>query len=150
LRPDTGWRSYAGGVARRLHVRGDLSLPLDELEVRVSRSSGPGGQHANVTASRVEVVFDVAASPSLSDAQRERLVRRLGARVTATAQDTRSQTRNRELAFERLAARLAAALEPRRPRHATRPTRSSRVSRLADKRHRGEVKRGRRPPGGDE
>ena len=131
-------------------MRGELSLPLDELEVRVSRSSGPGGQHANVTASRVEVVFDAAGSPSLDDAQRERLVRRLGPRVTATAQDTRSQTRNRELAFERLAARLAAALEPRRARHATRPTRSSRVSRLADKRHRGEVKRGRRPPAGDE
>jgi ribosome-associated protein len=133
-------------VSARLHVRGDLAIPLAEIELRASRSSGPGGQHANVTASRVEAVFDAAASPSLSEAQRERIVRRLGPRVTATAQDTRSQTRNRTLALERLAERLAHALEPRRPRTATRPTLSSRQERLAAKRRRGDVKRARRPP----
>ncbi len=133
-------------MSRRLHVRGDLALPLEEIEIRVSRSSGPGGQHANVTASRVEATFDVAASPSLSESQRERLRRRLGARVTATAQDTRSQTRNRALALERLAARLAAALEVQRPRTATRPTLGSRRERLDAKRRRGELKRDRRRP----
>ncbi len=131
---------------RRLHVRGDLALPLEEIEIRVSRSSGPGGQHANVTASRVEASFDVAASPTLSDAQRERLRRRLGPRVTAAAQDTRSQARNRALALERLAARLAGALEVQRPRTATRPTLGSRRRRVDAKRRRGDVKRDRRPP----
>ena len=101
-------------------------MPLGEIELRTSRSSGPGGQHANVTASRVEAVFDVAASSALSDAQKARITARLGPRVTASAQDTRSQLRNRELALERLAERLAHALEVRRPRTATRPTQASR------------------------
>ena len=103
-------------VADDLPVRPGLSIPLTEIELRTSRSSGPGGQHANVTASRVEAVFDVAASTALSDAQKARVTARLGPRVTAAAQDTRSQRRNRELALERLAARLAHALEVRRPR----------------------------------
>ena len=137
-------------MSRRLHVRGDLAIPLDEIEIRTSRSSGPGGQHANVTSSRVEAVFDVARSSALSEAERERLLRRLGPRVTATAQDTRSQTRNRGLALERLAERLATALEPRRPRTATRPTPGSRRERLAAKRRRGELKRARRRPPEDE
>ena len=137
-------------LSERLHVRAGLELPLHEIEVRASRSSGPGGQHANVTASRVEAAFDVTASGTLTDAQRERLLRRLGPRVTATAQDTRSQTRNRALALERLAARIAGALETRRPRTATRPTHASRQQRLAGKRRRGEVKRARRPPPADE
>ncbi len=137
-------------LSQRLHVRGDLALPLGEIDIRVSRSSGPGGQHANVTASRVEAVFDVAASETLSDAQRERLLRRLGPRITATAQDTRSQTRNRALALDRLAERLAHALEPRRPRTATRPTYGSRQERLAAKRRRGEVKRDRRRPASED
>lgn len=93
-----------------LRIDERLSLPLAEIELRASRSSGPGGQHANVTASRVEAVFDVAASPTLDDAQRARLLERLGPVVTAVAQDARGQARNRELALERLAAKLAAGL----------------------------------------
>src|SRR5829696_5229220 len=93
-----------------MEVKPGVRVPLGEIELRASRSSGPGGQHANVTASRVEAVFDVAASASLTHAQRARLLDRCGPRVTAVAQDARSQTRNRELALDRLARRLAAAL----------------------------------------
>ena len=121
-------------------------MPLSEVELRVSRSSGPGGQHANVTASRVEAVFDVAASPSLSEEQRRRVMARVGPRLTAVAQDSRSQARNRELALERLRSRLAAALTVPRPRRATRPTSASRRERLEAKRRRGELKRSRRRP----
>src|SRR4051794_1229444 len=99
---------------------------LEEVELRVSRSSGPGGQHANVPASRVEAIFDVHASKALSDDQKARIGSRLGGRVTAVAQDTRSQHRNRELALERLARRLAGALKDARPRPKTRPTRAGR------------------------
>jgi ribosome-associated protein len=123
-----------------------LHLPLDEIELRVSRSSGPGGQHANVTASRVEAIFDVQASQALSDEQKARIGGRLGARVTAVAQDTRSQHRNRELALERLARRLSGALKVARPRTATRPTRASQKRRVEGKRRRSEVKRARRRP----
>jgi len=130
-------------VAEELQVRACLSIPLAEIELRASRSSGPGGQHANVTASRVEAVFDVAASNALSDAQKARVTARLGPRVTASAQDTRSQRRNRELALERLAARIAHALEVRRPRTATRPTKASERRRLDAKKRRGEIKRSR-------
>jgi ribosome-associated protein len=133
-------------MAEVLHIRSDLALPVSEIELRTSRSSGPGGQHANVTASRVEASFDVAASPSLSDDQRARIRSRLGPRVTATAQDTRSQHRNRELALERLASRLAHALEVRRPRTKTRPTRASQQRRVDTKKRRGEIKRARRRP----
>jgi ribosome-associated protein len=133
-------------VPETLHIRPGLDIPLDEVELRTSRSSGPGGQHANVTASRVEAVFDVAASATLSESQRARISARLGPRVTASAQDTRSQLRNRELALERLAARLAAALEVRRPRTATRPPKASQRRRLDSKRRRADVKRGRRRP----
>jgi ribosome-associated protein len=129
-----------------LPIRAGLALPLDEIELRTSRSSGPGGQHANVTDSRVEATFDVAASATLSDTQKARVAARLGPRVTAAAQDTRSQARNRELALDRLAARLAHALEIQRPRTATRPTAASRRRRLEAKRRRGDVKRSRRPP----
>ena len=121
-----------------------VKVPLSEVELRVSRSSGPGGQHANVTASRVEAVFDVAESTSLSDEQKRRVMARVGPRLTAIAQDTRSQTRNRELALERLRSRLAAALAVQRPRHATKPTAASRTKRLESKRRRGELKRARR------
>jgi ribosome-associated protein len=131
-------------LAEELHIRPGLNIPLNEVEIRTSRSSGPGGQHANVTASRVEAVFDVTASEALNDAQRERILTRLGPRVTATAQDTRSQMRNRELALERLAERLAHALEVRRPRTKTRPTKASKQRRLESKRRRGDVKKGRR------
>jgi ribosome-associated protein len=134
----------------RLDIRPGVTIPLSEVELRTSRSSGPGGQHANVTASRVEAVFDVTASTALNDAQRARIAARLGPRVTAAAQDTRSQLRNRELALERLAHRLGAALEIPRPRRTTRPTAASRHKRLEGKRRRAEVKRARRrPAGGD-
>jgi ribosome-associated protein len=137
-------------VADLLPIRPGLDIPVAEIELRTSRSSGPGGQHANVTASRVEAVFDVNASNALSGAQKARIAARLGPRVTASAQDTRSQLRNRELALERLADRLAAALEVARPRHKTRPTAASRRKRVDAKRRRGETKRGRRRPTGDD
>lgn len=127
-------------------IREGLALPVEEVELRTSRSSGPGGQHANVTASRVEAVFDVHASRALSHAQKERIAARLGPRVTAAAQDTRSQHRNREIALERLAQRLGSALEVRRPRTRTRPTRASRRRVAESKRRRAETKRGRRRP----
>jgi ribosome-associated protein len=133
-------------MADELQVRDGVAIPLAEVELRTSRSSGPGGQHANVTASRVEAVFDVAASSALSDAQKARVSARLGPRVTASAQDTRSQLRNRELALARLAARLGHALEVRRPRTETRPTKASKRRRLDAKKRRGAIKRDRRKP----
>jgi ribosome-associated protein len=133
-------------VAERLRIDERLSLPLSEIELRASRSSGPGGQHANVTASRVEAVFDVEASVSLAEAQRARLLERLGPVITAVAQDGRGQARNRELALERLAAKIAAGLRVRRKRRVTKPTRASRRRRLEQKRRTGEKKRERRRP----
>jgi ribosome-associated protein len=132
-----------------LRVQDGLSIPLSEITVRVSRSSGPGGQHANVTSSRVETVFDVADSPSLSESQRERLLARAGARVVAVAQDERSQSRNRELALQRLAERLARALAVPRSRRATRPTAASRTRRLQAKRENAQRKSQRRAPPSD-
>ena len=129
-----------------LPITPDLTIPLGEITVRVSRSSGPGGQHANVTASRVEASFDVLASPSLSDAQRERVLARVGPRVVAVAQDERSQARNRELALARLSERLAGALAVRKRRRPTRPTAASRERRLQAKRREAQRKRERRPP----
>ena len=129
-----------------LTIRPGVEVPLAEIELRTSRSSGPGGQHANVTASRVDASFDVHASRALSADQKSRIAARLGPRVTATAQDTRSQLRNRELALERLAERLAGALEVRRPRTATRPTAASKRRRVDAKRRRAETKRARRRP----
>lgn len=137
-------------MARGLHIVGALELPLDELTIRTSRSSGPGGQHANVTASRVEVVFDVAASTALSDAQRELLLRRLGPTVTAISQDARSQRRNREVALERLAERLRKGLHTDPPRRATKPTRGSVERRLGAKRRASQAKAGRRRPNLDD
>jgi ribosome-associated protein len=124
-------------------------IPLEEIELRASRSSGPGGQHANVTASRIEAVFDVEASEALSEEQRELLRRKLGDRVTAVAQDARSQARNRELALERLREKLEAGLRRPKPRRPTRPTRAARERRLEQKRRRSERKRARRPPAED-
>ena len=132
-----------------LHIARGVELPLDEIELRASRSSGPGGQHANVTASRVDAVFDVDASQALDEDTKRRIRARLGPVVRATAQDTRSQARNRELALERLSARLASALVVQRPRRATGPTRAARRRRLDAKRRRGEVKRSRRRPDRD-
>ena len=131
---------------RGLRIAGELTIPLSEVTVRASRSSGPGGQHANVTASRVEASFDVLASSTLSEAQRERVLARVGPRVVAVAQDERSQARNRELALSRLSERLAGALTVPKRRRATRPTAASRERRLADKRRATERKRERRPP----
>jgi len=133
-----------------LPVRPGTAIPLREITVRASRSSGPGGQHANRTASRIEASFDVAASEALSDEQKQRIMARLGPRVVAVAQDERSQARNRELALQRLAHRLESALAPRRPRHPTRPTRSSVTRRLDAKRRQAERKRDRRSPGADD
>lgn len=133
-----------------LHPTRSVRIPLDEVVVRASRSSGPGGQHANVTASRIEVSFDVAASASLSDAQKQRIVNRCGPVVRAIAQDARSQTRNRELALRRLEERLARALHVARPRTATKPTKASRQRRLEAKTKRGAVKRDRRRPSGED
>jgi ribosome-associated protein len=127
-----------------LHICDGLFVPVSEIEILATRSSGPGGQHANVTASRIEVVFDVQGSGVLSDAQKARISARIGPRVTAVAQDTRSQTRNRELALERLANKLRDALYVPPKRTKTKPTAGSKRRRLDDKRRRGEVKRSRR------
>jgi ribosome-associated protein len=131
---------------KQLRVNRELTIPLGEILIRVSRSSGPGGQHANVTASRVEASFDVLASPSLSEAQRTHVLARAGERVVAVAQDERSQTRNRELALNRLAERLARALVVPRKRRPTRPTAASRTRRLDTKRRASQRKSARRPP----
>jgi len=133
-------------VPEGLRLTRGLTIPLAEVIIRTSRSSGPGGQHANVTASRVEASFDVLSSPSLSDSQRARLLTRVGPRLVAIAQDGRSQSRNRELALARLAERLDSALAVPRKRRATRPTTASRERRLTAKRHSSERKRARRPP----
>jgi ribosome-associated protein len=138
--------SEAEGPERALRIDERLSIPLNEITLRTSRSSGPGGQHANVTASRVEASFDVLASSALSDAQRVRVLARAGDRIVAVAQDERSQLRNRELALRRLAERLARALAVPRSRRATRPTAASRARRLQDKRRAGRRKLERRPP----
>ena len=129
-----------------LQLGRDVEIPLAEVDLRTSRSSGPGGQHANVTASRVEAVFDVEASRSLTEEQKRRVTARLGPVVRATAKDTRSQTRNRELALQRLRSRLAGALVVQRPRRPTKPTAAARRRRLDAKRRRGERKQARRRP----
>jgi ribosome-associated protein len=134
------------GSDRILRITHDLTIPLSEVTVRASRSSGPGGQHANVTASRVEASFDVLASATLTEVQRDRILARVGPRVVAIAQDERSQVRNRELALARLAERLARSLAVPKHRRATRPTAASRERRLQAKRQRTERKRQRRPP----
>ena len=121
-------------------------LPLAEVELQVSRSSGPGGQHAQKSETRVVAVFDVEASTALSETQKRRVIAKAGPVLRAVAQDERSQTRNRELALERLVAALRNALRVPRKRRPTKPTAASRERRLEGKRRRGEVKRLRRPP----
>ena len=130
-----------------IRVTRSVSLHPNEIELRVSRSSGPGGQHANKAETRVEAVLDVADSASLSAAQKRRVVARAGPVLRAVAQDERSQARNRELAVERLVAKLAEALRVERRRRPTRPTAASRERRLAEKRRRADVKRKRAAPG---
>ena len=129
-----------------IRVTRSVSLDPDEIELRVSRSSGPGGQHANKAETRVEAVLDVEASSSLSAAQKRRIVARAGPVLRAVAQDERSQARNRELAVERLVAKLAEALRVERRRVPTRPTRAAEERRLAEKRRRAQVKRTRAQP----
>jgi len=130
-----------------ISVTRSVAIPLEEIELRVSRSSGPGGQHAQTSETRVEAVFDVEASAALSPAQKRRVISRVGPVVRAVAQDERSQARNRELALERLAERLREALRVQRRRVPTKPTAAARERRLDEKRRRGETKRLRRPPG---
>jgi ribosome-associated protein len=127
-----------------------MRIPLDEIVIRATRSSGPGGQHANVTASRIEASFDVAASATLSDAQKARIAARCGPVVRAVAQDARSQVRNRALALDRLARRIERALEVPRARRPTKPTRASRTRRLDAKRRASDRKQARRRPAGED
>jgi ribosome-associated protein len=129
-----------------LGIAPGVEIPLAEIELRASRSSGPGGQHANVTASRIEAVFDVAASEALTPEQKQLLQSRLGSRVSAVAQDARGQARNRELALERLREKLAAGLAVPKKRRPTRPSRAARDRRLDQKRRTSERKRTRRRP----
>jgi len=121
-------------------------LPLAEIELRFSRSSGPGGQHANTSETRVEALFDVEASTALSDAQKRRVLAKSGPTLRAVAQDERSQLRNRELAVERLAEQLRLALKVERKRVPTRPSKAAKERRLDSKKRRGATKKLRRPP----
>jgi ribosome-associated protein len=136
-------------TSRALVVSRSCRIPLDELEWRFSASGGPGGQHANTANTRAEVRFDVVSSPSLGPRQRARLLERLGPVVRVVASDERSQARNRDLALERLAGRLAAALRTETVRVPTRPRKSASLDRLADKRRRSETKRLRARPTDD-
>jgi ribosome-associated protein len=130
-----------------IRVTRSVVLPLSEVQLRTSRSSGPGGQHAQKSETRVEAVFDVQASSALTDLQKRRVVAKAGPVLRAVAQDERSQLRNRELALERLVAALHDALRVERRRVPTRPTATSRERRLEEKRRRSQVKRLRKPPG---
>jgi ribosome-associated protein len=132
-----------GGVESLLRVIPGVDIRLEELDWRFSPAGGPGGQHANTSNTRAEVIFDVASSPSLPGWARDRLLRRLGPTVTASAGDRRSQAQNRQLALERLRSRLASGLRVERPRRPTRPTEASQRRRLEEKRRRGELKRQR-------
>jgi ribosome-associated protein len=129
-----------------IQVTPRVAIPLDEIELRYSRSSGPGGQHAQKTETRVEAVFDVDASAALTAAQKQRLRARAGNVLRAVAQDERSRLRNRELALERLAAAIRAGLTVQRKRRPTKPTATARERRLEGKKRRAQVKRLRRPP----
>ena len=133
-------------MAEVLDVGRGVRIPLSEVQLRASRSSGPGGQHANVTASRIEASFDVASSNALDDAQKHRVMGRCGPVVRAVAQDARSQARNRELALSRLEDRLRRALATPRPRTPTKPTKASKTRRLEAKRRQSERKRSRGRP----
>jgi ribosome-associated protein len=129
-----------------IRVTRSVTLPIDEIEVRVSRSSGPGGQHAQKSSTRVEASLDVEACTALSAAQRRRVLARAGPVLHAVAQDERSQARNRELAIGRLVEKLRAALAVPKKRVPTAPTASAREQRLEHKRRRAATKRLRRPP----
>jgi ribosome-associated protein len=130
----------------RIRVTRSVTIPRAEIELRFSRSSGPGGQHAQKSDTRVDARFDVLASSALTDVQKRRVVARAGPVLRAVAQDERSQWRNRELAVERLVESLREALRVERRRRPTKPSPAARERRLSEKRRRGEVKRLRRPP----
>jgi ribosome-associated protein len=130
----------------RIQVTRSVALPLGDVQFRTSRSSGPGGQHAQKSETRVEALFDVEASTALSDAQKKRVLAKAGPVLRAIAQDERSQLRNRELALERLVEALRAALRVERKRTPTKPTRAARERRLETKKKRGATKKLRRPP----
>ena len=132
-----------------IRVTRSVVLPRSEIELRFSRSSGPGGQHAQKSETRVEALFDVKSSSALTETQKRRVVAKAGPTLRAVAQDERSQLRNRELATERLVEQLREALRVPRRRRPTKPTAQSRKRRLESKRRRGETKRLRRPPGGE-
>ena len=129
--------------ANRIQVTRSVSIARSEVRFRTSRSSGPGGQHAQKSETRVEALFDVGASPSLTEAQKARVIRRAGPVLRAVAEDERSQSRNRELALERVVSALRAALRVQRPRRPTKPSAAAVEERLRDKRHRGRLKRER-------
>jgi ribosome-associated protein len=129
-----------------IRVTRSVTIPRSEIELRFSRSSGPGGQHAQKTESRVEAVFDVEASSALTERQKQRVIAKVGPVIRAVAQDERSQWRNRELATERLVEELRQALRVERRRKPTKPTRAAKERRLEQKRRRGELKRLRRAP----
>jgi ribosome-associated protein len=128
-----------------IRVTRSVVIPLAEIELRYSRSSGPGGQHAQKSETRVEAVFDVEASDSLTEAQKRRVTGRAGPVIRAIAQDERSQARNRELAIDRLTQHLREALRVERRRIASKPTAAAKERRLDEKRRRSELKRLRRP-----
>jgi ribosome-associated protein len=129
-----------------IRVTRSVSIPLSEIAFRYSRSSGPGGQHAQKTETRVEALFDVEASSALTDRQKNRVVRKAGPLLRAVAQDERSQARNRELATERVADALREALRVERRRVATKPSKAAVERRLEQKRRRSQTKRLRQPP----
>jgi len=129
-----------------IRVTRSVLLPPAEIELRFSRSSGPGGQHANTSETRVEARFDVEASQALTDTQKRRILQRTGPVLRAVAQDERSQLRNRELAVNRVVEQLREALKVERRRVATKPTKAGRERRLEQKKRRGQTKRLRRPP----
>ena len=132
-----------------IRVTRSVVLPRSEIELRFSRSSGPGGQHAQKSETRVEALFDVESSSALTETQKRRVVAKAGPTLRAVSQDERSQLRNRELATERLVEQLREALRVPRRRRPTKPTAQARKRRLESKRRRGETKRLRRPPGGE-
>jgi ribosome-associated protein len=132
-----------------IRVTRSVTVPLSEIEIRVSRSSGPGGQHAQKSSTRAEAIFDVEASTALTETQKRRVVGKAGAVLRAVSQDERSQLRNRELAVDRLIEKLRAALAVPRRRVPTTPGAAARERRLEEKRRRARTKRLRRPPAGE-
>jgi ribosome-associated protein len=150
---DVPTSSPASGVVA---VNRDLSIPITELQFRFSRSGGPGGQHVNRSETRVELLFDVQRSPSLTEEQRRRLIQRLGRHLDAdgvmhmVGSETRSQVENRARVTNRFRALIAAALRRRKRRIPTTPSAASREQRIANKRARSNVKRARHPPSADE